>query len=148
MEVAINKGIDMTSVLMVVSDKTRFQQLASGLGKEVKTATIQWADTAREALRLIKNNPPAVAVVDESLADMSGLDFVRRVVGINPWVQTAVVSHLSPETFHQTTEGLGVAVRLPGNPDISDAEPLIRLMDQVPAPSEGAWKRGYSLSLT
>lgn len=79
---------------MVTSDKNRFQHLASGIENEFKAATIQWADTGLAALRTTENNPPAVAVVDEALSDMSGLDFVRRLVGINPWVQTAVVSHL------------------------------------------------------
>ena len=52
-----------------------------------------------------------LVIVDEQLDDMSGIEFVGRLVQVNPLVNTAIVGSLSDEDFHEATEGLGVLSR-------------------------------------
>lgn len=45
---------------------------------------------------------------------------------INAMVNTAVVSPLSDEEFHEASEGLGILVRLPLEPGADEACELLR----------------------
>lgn len=127
----------MIAIMMVTSNKDHFQELASDLSDR-SSISIQWADSGEAALSRIAGAPPAVAVVDDTLPDMSGLAFVRKLLAVNPWVQTAVASRLSPQAFHEASEGLGVMACLPANPGAADAQQLIELMGQAFVPADGA----------
>ena len=58
---------------------------------------------------------------------------------VNAMVNTAVVSPLSDEEFHEASEGLGILGRLPNEPGMNDAGELLRKLQN------GA--RGWMISL-
>jgi hypothetical protein len=63
---------------------------------------------------------------------MPGLDLVRRLLPINALINTAVISDLPPETFHEASEGLGIMAQLPPNPTTSNAREFWDRLKRMP----------------
>jgi chemotaxis response regulator CheB len=78
-----------------------------------QTITVSSAATPQQAISAIKKTAVDVLVVDETLPETSGLQFVREVVGVYPLINCALVSPLAPEEFHETKEGLDLFMQLP-----------------------------------
>jgi hypothetical protein len=70
-------------------------------------------------------------IVDEEVDGLSNLDIARHVVMTNAMVNLAVVSPLSPEDFHEASEGLGILAQLPQSPGEDDASRLLEAIRQV-----------------
>ena len=70
-------------------------------------------------------------VVDSLLPDEEPLGLVSKLIRINAMVNTAVVSPLTEEEFHQASEGLGVLGRLPEKPGSGDASELMRKLRKL-----------------
>ena len=66
-----------------------------------------------------------MVVSDESLSDMTGLEFVKKLVMTHPMTHCALVNSLSPETYHEASEGLGLLMQLPAAPDRETSEQLL-----------------------
>jgi hypothetical protein len=56
---------------------------------------------------------------------------VPELLMVNAMVNTAVVSPLSDQEFHEASEGLGVLARLPLMPDKRDAARLLHKLRQL-----------------
>jgi len=78
-----------------------------------------------EALEAARTSAPQLVIIDSDLPDTAPLDLVQKLVMVNAMVNTAVVSPLPDEEFHEASEGLGVLGRLPVNPGESDAADLL-----------------------
>ena len=70
-------------------------------------------------------------MTDEILVDMAGLEFIKIVVGTDPMVHCAAVSSLSPETFHDASEGLGILMQMPPRPEKSQMENLLQQVNRI-----------------
>jgi hypothetical protein len=70
-------------------------------------------------------------VLDEDLGDMTGLDFVSRLLKVNPMINSALASSLSSEEFHEASEGMGIMIQLPINPAKKDAEELLAKLKRI-----------------
>ncbi len=116
----------MTQILLAAADRSRLANLPPAM--ESTGATISWADSGDQALAAIANNAVDLVVVDENLGDMDGLSFTKRLVAANPLINCALVSPLSKEDYHEATEGLGLLMQLPPNPEPADG---MRLMDHL-----------------
>ena len=87
--------------------------------------------TGTEGFLLLKGKQIDLVIVDEQLDDMSGIAFVKQLVKINPLMNTAIVSALTDEEFHEATEGLGVLMQLPIAPREKDAEALLAILEKI-----------------
>jgi len=120
----------MINLLIVSSDKHTFVDLTSFLKKKADI-DISWAENGRIALNIITNNPFDLVIADDRLADMTGLDFVQKLVSINPMINSALVSKLSHGKFHEQTEGLGILAQLPQKPDEKHAKELLEQLKKI-----------------
>ena len=77
-------------------------------------------------------------VTDERLGDMTGLEFAGRLLSVNPIINCAPVSRLSPEDFHEVSEGLGLMAQLPVQPSKEDAEKLLQRLRNLKSLMGGA----------
>jgi DNA-binding NarL/FixJ family response regulator len=84
-----------------------------------------------EVLDAVRTSPPHLVVVDSALQDAKPLDLVSRLLQVNAMVNTAVLSPLSEDAFHEATEGLGILGRIPESPGSGDAVELLRKLKQV-----------------
>lgn len=119
----------MFKLLLVSPDKNSLYNLASAL-VEHADVDLSWAESGKTALEIATDSAIDLVVTDENLGDMTGLEFAGRLLSVNPMINCASVSSLSPEEFHETSEGLGIMVQLPFHPGKEHAEELLqRLKD-------------------
>jgi hypothetical protein len=62
---------------------------------------------------------------------MTGIEFMKKLLSINPMINCAAVSLLSPEEFHEASEGLGVLMQLPVSPGKQDAQNLLQRLNDL-----------------
>jgi two-component SAPR family response regulator len=82
-------------------------------------------------MSMMAENDFDLVIADENLGDMTGIDFIRKVVSKKPMVNSAAISSLPPEDFHQASEGLGILMQLPVRPNEEDAARLLRHLDTI-----------------
>lgn len=82
------------------------------------------AKSAAEALDLARGARPQLLIADQGLPDMAPLDLAARALHVDAFINTAVVSELPDEEFHEKSEGLGVLAQLPLSPGPDDAKRL------------------------
>jgi DNA-binding NarL/FixJ family response regulator len=84
-----------------------------------------------EALEAARTAAPQLVIIDADLPDTAPFDLVQKLLMVNAMVNTAVVSPLSDEEFHEASEGLGILGRLPNEPGMSDAGELLHKLRTV-----------------
>ena len=122
----------MYKIVIVTSRKGDFGKFGEALKSAEKDISLQWVHSGAEALAVASEAIPELLVIDETLEDMDGLTLVRKLLGINAMINTALVSPLSSSEFHEATEGLGILNNLPIVPGEADAQDtLTRLVEVV-----------------
>ena len=119
----------MTQLLLVTPDKANFSELSAEIEKQ--GASVSWAASGRRALEMLADTTVDLVLTDESLGDMSGLEFVAQLVAINPMTNCAAVSSLSPKAYHEASEGLGILMQLPPEPGAADGQRLLTHLNQI-----------------
>lgn len=110
-------------ILLVSQDKASMSAFKAGLEEnKVQTA---WAESGSNALGKIAEKDFDLVVTDENLGDMTGLEFIGKVISKKPMVNCAAVTSLLPADFHEASEGLGVLMPLPVRPGQEQAEQLL-----------------------
>ncbi len=74
---------------------------------------------------------PRLVVIDSDLPDTDSLGLVQKLLLVNAMVNTAVISPLSEEEFHEASEGLGILGRLPVEPGSGDAVDLLQKLRKI-----------------
>jgi len=120
----------MIKILLATSEKEPFSEFADIL-KQKDEIELTWAGTGQEALEAISDNPVDLVVVNENIGDMTGIEFMKKLLQINPMINCAAISTLAPEEFHEASEGLGVLMQLPASPDKPDAENLLQRLNDL-----------------
>ena len=119
----------MTHLLFVAADRSNFADFSSAIEKQ--GGTISWASSGSQALETIGQKTIDLVVTDETLGDMTGLEFVGRLVAVNPMVNCAAVSSLAEEDYHEASEGLGILMQLPPNPGQAEGERLMAHLNEI-----------------
>lgn len=117
-------------ILFVAKDFSRFAILVDRLRREQDVRLLP-ASTGVAGLKQLGGMIMDLVIVDEQLDDMSGIEFVHRLVKINPLVNTAIVGTRSADDFHEATEGLGVLMQLPPHPGEKDGEALLAVIEKI-----------------
>ncbi len=120
----------MLKLLLVSPNKNSLSGLASAL-LEHSDVDLSWAESGEKALDIASETAIDLVVTEERLDDMSGLEFAGRLLSVNPVINCVSVSHLSPEDFHEASEGLGLMAQLPAQPGKEDAEKLLQRLRQL-----------------
>ncbi len=119
-------------VLFATKDISRFSELMDKLWHE-QAIELAPAATGAAGIALLKGKLVDLVIVDEQLDDMSGIAFTKQLVKVNPLVNTAIVSTLTADEFHEATEGLGVLMQLPPQPTENDADALLAVLEKIGA---------------
>lgn len=93
------------------------------------------------ALRLAPSMDEALSDLTARRADLVVLDInadapdlrhaVFRILSVSAMIHTAAVTTMSPETFHDAMEGLGMLTGLPVNPSPTDIDALMTALGKV-----------------
>lgn len=120
----------MPRILIAAETAGQFEDLARALDA-VPDVEILWAHDGPEALQKAAAESPDLVVVDEFVGGHSGLEWVRRLMGVDAFVQTAAVSRQPMDAFREVSEGLGIMAQLPPRPGKFEAELLLRTLKQL-----------------
>ena len=120
----------MIKILLVTSEREPFSGFTKML-KQKDDVELSWAANGQEALEEIPDTPVDLVVVNENIGDMTGIEFMKKLLPINPMINCAAVSPLPPEEFHEASEGLGVLVQLPVDPGKLEAEDLLKRLKKL-----------------
>jgi DNA-binding response OmpR family regulator len=113
----------MIKIMLAFRDQTSLIDFKAGLAKS--DVQLVRAESGGIGLSMIAEGNFDLVVADENLGDMAGLEFIRAIVAKQPMVNCAVVSSLTPEDFHEASEGLGILMQLPTSPGQEQAEMLL-----------------------
>jgi len=121
----------MLRILLVADQVEAFEELARSLHHEAGVE-ILWAHDSEKALNKAASDAPDLVIVDEVIGEVQGLDWVQRLIRVNAFIQTAAVSRLPHEVFHETSEGLGIMAQLPPRPAKTDALRILEMIGKSP----------------
>ena len=118
------------TLLLVSPDRDPLSQFASKLQEE-EDVDLFWAESGQAALDRVAEGDIKLVVTDEHLGDMTGLELASKMLRIDPRVNCAAMSPLSPADFHEAGEGLGLMARLPVQPGREDAQVLLQHLRNI-----------------
>ncbi len=122
----------MSKILLVSKGSASLADLADELIKRKEFDVIQ-VQSGEEALSLVRENRADVVIAAEVLSDGLAVPFVQELMRKHPLINCAMVSSLSPEDFHELTEGLGLFMQLPLHPGAEEAKKMIQFLDSISA---------------
>jgi len=118
-------GGRMFRYAVVTGRPDRFAVLVQTFTRLAAGSDAAWHRNGALALKAAAASPVDLMIIDEDLEDYAALEVVRRLMAVSAAINTAVVSSLPPQQFHEWAEGLGVLAQLPPFPDEANAESLI-----------------------
>lgn len=120
----------MIKLLLVTPDREPFAEFASAT-TQYDDIQLSWAESGQKALDIASGTPVDLIVVDEKLGDMTGIEFIEKLLSVNPMINCAAVSPLPSEKFHEVSEGLGVLAQLPVRPGAKESEDLLKRLKKL-----------------
>ena len=94
--------------------------------------------SGRQVLDAVSETVFDLLIADESLGDMSGIHLIQAVISRKPMLNCAVVSSLSPDAFHEASEGLGILMQLPVDPGRKEADALMTHLQKIQSFGKGS----------
>ncbi len=119
--------LKMRKILIISERQEKLADFTKALEKD-REVDLLTATAVEDAINMAEYHAPALIVVDEQVGDLSGVDLVRRLIGVNAFLNTAVLSASTDEDFHLRSEGLGILARLPIQPGDKDALRMLELL--------------------
>ena len=120
----------MVCIMLVRKDSASLKGLELGLRKGGAIELVH-VSSKKEALESLEKSSIDVVVTDAELADVEPLSLVTELMQKRPLINCAMVNSLSPEDFHEYTEGLGVFMQLPLNPGEREAGKMLEILDSI-----------------
>ena len=117
-------------VILVSKEADYFNEFSSALD-DCTSLKISCITSGTEALAAAGESGVDVVAAAETVAEGSGLDLIKQLVKKNPFINTALVSPLSHEDFHEVTEGFGVFMQLSPQPGKGDADTFCELLAKI-----------------
>jgi DNA-binding response OmpR family regulator len=98
----------------------------------------QRVGSGADALDRVRAGSPHLVIIDHELPDSSPFKFVPDLLMADAMINTAVVTPMPEEEFHETFEGLGIMARVPLDPTEKDAESLLNTLRNIVGPDIGS----------
>lgn len=121
----------MPEILIVTSRPGDWAEFAAVLS-EGDWAEIGWAESETQAVAAVKARAPLAAILDEELGGAEPLALAARLLEVNAFVSSAVVSRLDEGEFHETSEGLGLLGKLDPGLKPEEAASLRTQLQRLP----------------
>jgi len=119
----------MLRILLVSPDNDSLIDLKTGFEEDGVQTT--WVVTCGDIFFRLKEETFDLIVIDEKLPEMNGLECIEKLISSNPMLNCAVISSLSPDEYHEASEGLGILMQLPEKPVKEDAAKLIDHLNTI-----------------
>lgn len=120
----------MMRFLIVSEEPARLNGLRAGLMKHPQVQ-VDVTDSVDGALEGVAGVAPALVIVDEQISGIPGKALVERLIKMNPMINTALVNGLTPEDFHEFTEGFGILMQIPGDAGEDVADEMVQKLEKL-----------------
>jgi DNA-binding NarL/FixJ family response regulator len=120
----------MLLIVLATSRPQALEAFAAALSSNPEVQ-VQFAPNGAAALEATRTVAPQLVIIDQGLADAEPLELVQKLLIVNAMVNTAVISPLSEDEFHEASEGLGVLASLPETPGAAEAADLLNKLQTV-----------------
>ncbi len=120
----------MIYIVLASRNFVAFADLVKGLSRKKEVNIIQ-ARSGKEVFQYIQEMRVDVVVADEDLADTTGLEMISELVKKYPMLNCALVSRLTADEFHETTEGLGLFMQLPPTPGEEEGGRMLEILASI-----------------
>jgi DNA-binding NtrC family response regulator len=120
----------MMHILMVSEKPSGLDALREGLLKQPQVQ-VDVVASVDEAMVRINEALPALVVMDEIVGGVPGKNLIEGMIKKNPFINTALVSPLSPEDFHEHTEGLGILMKVDKHAGESQAKDMVEQLQKL-----------------
>ena len=121
-----------TMDILVVSPRAElWQSLRPQFEKH--DAVLSLACNMDDALNSLNRRRPALVVLDINADNAALRHAVFQVLSIDAMIHTAAVTSMTPESFHDAMEGLGMLAGLPSTPTPADIDALMDALAKVEA---------------
>ncbi len=121
----------MLNIILVSSREKTLVPFVEAL-KSDQDIKLNMFDTGAAALTQVRHQAPHLVIIDDHLDDQAPLDLVSELLQLNAMINTAMVSTMDDDAFHEATEGLGLLPRLPSPPEAADASTLLTRLRALP----------------
>lgn len=126
----------MYKVLLAAAQPEAMARLAAGIEQDGR-ATLYWAQGEEDTVSLTQELAPDLVVIDGEGREKQAFALVSKLLMVNAMVNTAVVTAMDQEEFHEAGEGLGILMALPPDPGEETAKGLLDKLMSVAAPLQG-----------
>ena len=120
----------MLRLVLATSHPEPLEAFTNALSADPEVHLEQVASGAA-ALEAVRAATPHLVIVDAHLPDIPTLELVRNLLMANAMVNTAVISPMPDEEFHEASEGLGILYRLPLKPGSAEATALVDKLRKI-----------------
>jgi DNA-binding NarL/FixJ family response regulator len=120
----------MLRVVLTTARPQALKAFAAALSSNPEVQ-VQLAPNGAAALEATRSAAPQLVIIDRGLADAEPLELVQKLLMVNAMVNTAVISSVSEDEFHEASEGLGVLASLPEDPGTAEAADLLKKLQTV-----------------
>jgi hypothetical protein len=117
------------TIAMVTKNPESLSPLAAGLGVH-PSVKLKWA-LPTDVFHLLEAVTPDLMILDQAEGDSPNFDLVRKILFKNACINMVMVSTLSPDEFHEASEGLGILTSLPSRSGSAEAESLLDLLTRM-----------------
>ncbi len=118
------------SIIVATLRPKKISEFLIGLA-EASQMEVEVETTGAGALERVKAEKPELVIIDEGLPDFEPLQLVVEIMMVSAMTNTAVVTSMSEDEFHEASEGYGVLKGLPVNPTNEDGQELARLLEEI-----------------
>jgi len=87
--------------------------------------------SGQETLDFVSGHSIQLVIADEKMEDMTGLEMVKKMIPLSPITNSALISTLSPDEFHEASEGFGVVGQLSANPDSEEINQFLDHLSKI-----------------
>ena len=125
------QGHNLLKAITILFISERLNKLSDFIDALQKNTAINLltASAVEDGISMAEYHAPILIIVDEQVGALSGLDLVRRLMKVNAFLNTVVLSTMSHEDFHLLTEGLGILAKLSIQPGEKEADRIFELLD-------------------
>ncbi len=118
----------MYEIILTTSRPQELEPFTRALTREER-ARVEIVESGQAALARAGKGRTHLVVIDGDPGDMSDMDLVRRLLELDATINTALVSDLGEEDFHERYEGLGILRQLEPQPGPGQARELLELLE-------------------
>lgn len=88
--------------------------------------TLQIFSSGDELLTFVEQNKPQLVIIDQKISEDNPLDLVIGILTINAMTNTAMITSMDEEQWHEKSEGLGMLPAIPDPPSKKDGQTLLK----------------------